>query len=44
MAGFSFMFMDVLGANVGMTFSGGLIDIILYGIVPQVSGFVTDFY
>ena len=44
MAGFSFMFMDIFSANVGMTFSGGLIDLIIYGAVPYSAGVATEFY
>ena len=44
MAGFSFMFMDIFGANVGQTFSGGIIDLIIYGAVPYSAGVATDFY
>lgn len=35
---FSFWFMSLFGANLGMTFSGGLIDYIIYGIVPDALG------
>ncbi|WP_428323572.1 glucose-specific PTS transporter subunit IIBC [Natroniella sulfidigena] len=34
-AGLSFMFMEVLGVRIGQTFSGGLIDFILFGILPN---------
>lgn len=34
MAGFSYMLMHMLGVGVGMTFSGGLIDLFLFGILP----------
>ncbi len=33
-AGLSFMLMHILGVSVGMTFSGGLIDLILFGVLP----------
>ncbi len=34
LAGLSFMLMHILNVAVGMTFSGGLIDLILFGILP----------
>lgn len=34
-AGFSFMIMHILNVKIGMTFSGGLIDFILYGVIPN---------
>ena len=33
LAGISFMFMHILNVTVGMTFSGGLIDLILFGVI-----------
>ncbi|MGL5069488.1 MAG: glucose-specific PTS transporter subunit IIBC [Sarcina sp.] len=33
-AGLSFMFMHILDIKIGMTFSGGLIDFILFGVMP----------
>ena len=33
-AGLSFMTMHLLGVKIGMTFSGGLIDFILFGVLP----------
>lgn len=33
-AGLSFMLMHILNVAVGMTFSGGLIDLILFGVLP----------
>jgi glucose PTS system EIICBA or EIICB component len=33
-AGLSFMFMYILGVSIGLTFSGGLIDFFLFGILP----------
>ena len=42
MAGVSFLLMNLLGAHVGMTFSGGMIDTIIYGILPMSKG--THFY
>lgn len=38
LAGLSFMLMDLLGVKIGMTFSGGLIDYTMFGIIPQVTG------
>lgn len=32
-AGLSYMFMHILGVGVGMTFSGGIIDLLLFGIL-----------
>ncbi len=34
----SFWFMNLLGAHVGMTFSGGLIDFCIYGVLPDSLG------
>lgn len=34
LAGLSFMFMHILNVGVGMTFSGGLLDFVLYGVMP----------
>ncbi|MEW4370863.1 glucose-specific PTS transporter subunit IIBC [Paenibacillus kandeliae] len=34
-AGLSFMTMQLLGVKIGMTFSGGLIDFILFGVLPN---------
>lgn len=38
MASASFWVLDLVGAHVGMTFSGGIFDIILFGVLPDVSG------
>ncbi len=38
LAGISFMLMDILNVKIGQTFSGGLIDYILFGILPGVTG------
>ncbi|WP_168388351.1 PTS transporter subunit EIIC [Mycoplasma marinum] len=38
MAGFSFMLMNILGSHIGMTFSGGMIDMVIYGILPFAKG------
>jgi phosphotransferase system glucose/maltose/N-acetylglucosamine-specific IIC component len=29
--------MNILGAHMGMTFSGGLLDFIVYGVLPDVT-------
>ncbi len=34
LAGLSFMLMHILNVSVGMTFSGGLIDFLLFGVLP----------
>ncbi|WP_040214281.1 glucose-specific PTS transporter subunit IIBC [Clostridium polynesiense] len=34
-AGLSFMIMQILNVKIGMTFSGGVIDYILFGVVPN---------
>lgn len=34
-AGLSFMVMHLLGVKIGMTFSGGIIDFILFGVLPN---------
>ncbi|WP_433945963.1 glucose-specific PTS transporter subunit IIBC [Paenibacillus sp. SN-8-1] len=33
-AGLSFMTMQLLGVKIGMTFSGGLIDFLIFGVIP----------
>lgn len=33
-AGLSFMVMQILGVKIGMTFSGGLIDYLIFGVIP----------
>lgn len=40
-AGLSYMIMHILGVTVGMTFSGGIIDLILFGVLQ---GFKTRWY
>lgn len=35
LAGLSFMIMQLLNVKVGMTFSGGLIDFMLFGVIPN---------
>ena len=42
MAATSFLLMNLFGAHVGMTFSGGIIDTIIYGALPMAKG--TNFY
>lgn len=34
-AGLSFMVMDILQIKIGMTFSGGVIDFLLFGVIPN---------
>jgi PTS system D-glucosamine-specific IIC component len=34
-AGLSFMIMNILNVKIGMTFSGGVIDFILFGVIPN---------
>ncbi|NMO96802.1 glucose-specific PTS transporter subunit IIBC [Paenibacillus lemnae] len=34
-AGLSFMTMHILGTKIGMTFSGGLIDYMIFGVIPN---------
>jgi len=34
-AGLSFMVMQILGVKIGMTFSGGVIDYLLFGVLPN---------
>ena len=38
MCALSFMLANVLGANMGMTFSGGIIDFVIYGAIPDALG------
>ena len=38
MAAFSFMLMNILGSHIGMTFSGGILDMIIYGVIPVAKG------
>ncbi len=44
MAGISFMLLDVLGSHIGMTFSGGIFDYFLFGLLPAFTGFHTTPY
>lgn len=41
-SGFSYMFMEILNAHVGVGFARGFIDLIIYGAVPVLKG--TNFY
>lgn len=43
MAGVSFWVLNVAGAHIGLTFSGGLIDLVIYGILPSATGNPTGF-
>lgn len=42
LAGLSFMLMDILSVFVGMTFSGGVIDFTLFGLLPAGAGVPTN--
>lgn len=42
LAGLSFMLMDIFNVFVGMTFSGGLIDFALFGLLPAGAGVPTN--
>ncbi len=44
LAGLSFMLMDIFNVFVGMTFSGGLIDFTLFGLLPAGAGVPTNWY
>ena len=44
MAGISFWSLDLLGSHIGMTFSGGIFDYVLYGILPDATGFHSNSY
>lgn len=43
-AGLSFMLMNMFAVRIGMTFSGGLIDYIAFGVLPGTSGFENHWY
>lgn len=43
-AGLSFMLMNLFDVRIGMTFSGGLIDYIVYGVLPGTNGFNNHWY
>lgn len=42
LSGFSYMFMELVGAHIGVGFARGFIDLIVYGIIPFAKG--TKFY
>ncbi len=44
LAGISFMLMDIFGVKVGQTFSGGFIDLTLFGILPGATGVDNNWY
>ena len=44
LAGLSYMLMGVLNVFIGMTFSGGLIDFTLFGLLPAGAGVATNWY
>ncbi len=43
-AGLSFMLMNLFNVIIGMTFSGGFIDYIAFGVLPGTTGFETNWY
>ena len=44
LAGLSFMLMNLLNVRIGLTFSGGLVDFIVFGVLPGTNGFQTRWY
>lgn len=44
LAGLSFMLMDILSVFIGMTFSGGVIDFSLFGLLPAGAGVPTNWF
>lgn len=44
LAGISFMLMDIFRVFIGMTFSGGLIDFSLFGLLPAGAGVATNWF
>ena len=44
LAGLSFMLMDIFNVFIGMTFSGGVIDFTLFGLLPAGAGVKTNWY
>lgn len=44
LAGLSFMLMDILSVFIGMTFSGGIIDFSLFGLLPAGAGVPTNWF
>lgn len=43
-AGLAFMLMNIFNVRIGLTFSGGLVDFIVYGILPGSAGFETKWH
>ena len=43
-AGLSFLFLNLFNVRIGMTFSGGFIDYIAFGVLPGTTGFETNWY
>ncbi|WP_300360686.1 glucose-specific PTS transporter subunit IIBC [Fusobacterium sp.] len=43
-AGLAFMLMNILNIRIGLTFSGGLVDFIVFGILPGSEGFETRWH
>ncbi len=43
-AGLAFMLMNILNVRIGLTFSGGLVDFIVYGVIPGTAGFETKWH
>lgn len=43
-AGLSFMLMNLFNVRIGMTFSGGFIDYVAFGVLPGTSGFETNWH
>ncbi|MGL6065554.1 MAG: glucose PTS transporter subunit EIIB, partial [Cetobacterium sp.] len=41
-AGLSFMLMNMFKVRIGMTFSGGVIDYVMFGVLPGTEGFKTN--
>ncbi len=44
MAGMSFWLLNLFGAHVGLTFSGGIIDLLIYGLLPTITSNPTHFW
>jgi phosphotransferase system glucose/maltose/N-acetylglucosamine-specific IIC component len=36
--------MNIMGAHMGMTFSGGFLDFIIYGMLPDTTGHAANCY
>ena len=43
-AGLAFMLMNILNIRIGLTFSGGLVDFIVFGVLPGSEGFETRWH